>query len=197
MSVQTDRLPPIIISEYAIQSMQKAFRSKLGFRPTLSKNELDTLFRKMQSSIMTLKYSYLSVDEIISHNEIQTLKEGATRLKDAIQPVSETKTFNQLPISAIKWGIIILEGLSRRLLSSTSEIGSGIDVVVVRVRNVQVLDKLLGIQVDIGDLAQQATEAREKMKQVAAEAMGEYIDYFTTPIWESGDEDEEEEEEEN
>jgi hypothetical protein len=32
------------------------------------------------------------------------------------------------------------------------------------------------------------------MKQVAAEAMGEYIDYFTTPIWESGQEEEEEEE---
>jgi hypothetical protein len=32
------------------------------------------------------------------------------------------------------------------------------------------------------------------MKQVAAEAMGEYIDYFTTPIWES-EEDEDEEEE--
>jgi len=61
---------------------------------------------------------------------------------------------------------------------------------------IQVLSKLLGIEVDTGELAQQASETREKMKQVAAEAMGEYIDYFTTPIWESGDEEEEEEEEE-
>ena len=60
---------------------------------------------------------------------------------------------------------------------------------------IQVLNKLLGIEVDTGELAQQASETREKMKQVAAEAMGEYIDYFTTPIWESGDEEEEEEEE--
>jgi len=59
---------------------------------------------------------------------------------------------------------------------------------------IQVLNKLLDIEVDTDELAEQAGEAREKMKQLAAEAMGEYIDYFTTPIWESGDEEEEEEE---
>ena len=31
------------------------------------------------------------------------------------------------------------------------------------------------------------------MKQVAAEAMGEYIEYFTAPIWEQGEEEEDEE----
>ena len=32
------------------------------------------------------------------------------------------------------------------------------------------------------------------MKEVAAEAMGDYIDYFTEPIWESGENDQDEEE---
>ena len=31
------------------------------------------------------------------------------------------------------------------------------------------------------------------MKQAAAAAMGEYIDYFTEPIWEYGEDEEEEE----
>lgn len=60
----------------------------------------------------------------------------------------------------------------------------------------KVLSTMFGIDVDLSELTQQASEARERMKQVAAEAMGEYIDYFTTPIWESGQEEEEEEEEE-
>ncbi len=60
---------------------------------------------------------------------------------------------------------------------------------------VDVLAKMLNIEVDTAELAQQASEAREKMKQVAAEAIGEYIDYFTTPIWESADQEEEEESE--
>lgn len=51
--------------------------------------------------------------------------------------------------------------------------------------------KILDIQVDTLELAQTAEETKEKMKQLAAEAMGEYIDLFTEPIWEREEEDEE------
>jgi proteasome assembly chaperone (PAC2) family protein len=57
----------------------------------------------------------------------------------------------------------------------------------------QVLTKMLNIEVDIGELTQIANEAAERLKQVAAEAMGEYIDQFTQPIWEYGQEEDEEE----
>ncbi len=56
-----------------------------------------------------------------------------------------------------------------------------------------VLTEMLGISVDIYEMAQQAAEMKERMKQLAAEAMGEYIEHFTEPIWEQGEEDEEEE----
>jgi len=55
-----------------------------------------------------------------------------------------------------------------------------------------VLTTILGIEIDTLELRQQADETRIRMKQLAAEAMGEYIDLFTEPIWEH-DEDEEEE----
>jgi hypothetical protein len=51
---------------------------------------------------------------------------------------------------------------------------------------------MLDLEVDTADLARLAEETREKMKQAAAEAMGQYIDYFTQPIWEQGQENEEE-----
>ena len=60
---------------------------------------------------------------------------------------------------------------------------------------VDVLTKILDISIDTTELAQIARETKEVMKQVAAEAMGEYIDYFTAPIWEHDEEEEEEEEE--
>ena len=59
--------------------------------------------------------------------------------------------------------------------------------------NLAVLDiliKLLNIEIDTAELAQQAQDTKEKMKQAAAAAMGEYIDYFTEPIWEQGKEEE-------
>jgi len=55
----------------------------------------------------------------------------------------------------------------------------------------KVLTKMLDIEIDMTELAQLASETKERMKQVAAEAMGTYIDYFTTPIWEYGEEEEE------
>ena len=58
-----------------------------------------------------------------------------------------------------------------------------------------VLTRMLDIEIDLSEITQLAQETREGMKQAAAEAMGEYIDYFTEPIWEQ-DEDEDEEEEE-
>jgi len=56
----------------------------------------------------------------------------------------------------------------------------------------KVLTKMLDIEIDMAELAQLARETKERMRQVAAEAMGEYIDYFTEPIWEHGEEEEEE-----
>jgi proteasome assembly chaperone (PAC2) family protein len=60
---------------------------------------------------------------------------------------------------------------------------------------IKVLAKMLEIEVDTAELTRMADEAREKMKQAAAEAMGQYIDYFTQPIWEQGQEEGEDGEE--
>jgi len=60
---------------------------------------------------------------------------------------------------------------------------------------IKVLTKMLGIEVDFTELSRMAVEVGERMKQVAAQAMEEYIDYFTEPIWERGEEEEDDEEE--
>ena len=57
----------------------------------------------------------------------------------------------------------------------------------------KVLTTMLEVDIDLGELAKMAVEARERIKQVAAQAMEEYIDYFTEPIWERGEEEDEEE----
>lgn len=54
-----------------------------------------------------------------------------------------------------------------------------------------VLTKMLDIEIDVAELADVAKESASRMKQMADEAMEEYIDHFTQPIWEQGDEEEE------
>ncbi len=51
------------------------------------------------------------------------------------------------------------------------------------------LIRILDIKIDLSELTQLANETRESMKRAAAEAMGEYIDHFTEPIWEQDDEE--------
>jgi predicted ATP-grasp superfamily ATP-dependent carboligase len=55
----------------------------------------------------------------------------------------------------------------------------------------RVLTRMLNIEIDLSELSEMASEAAERMKEIAAEAMGEYIDRFTQPIWEHGEEEEE------
>ena len=57
----------------------------------------------------------------------------------------------------------------------------------------KVLAIMLEVKIDFTELGKMAVEAGERIKQVAAQAMEEYIDYFTEPIWERGEEDEEDE----
>ncbi len=57
----------------------------------------------------------------------------------------------------------------------------------------RVLTRMLDIRIDMLELEQIASQAKAALKQMAAEAMGEYIDLFTEPIWEQGQEEEEEE----
>jgi proteasome assembly chaperone (PAC2) family protein len=56
---------------------------------------------------------------------------------------------------------------------------------------IKVLTTMLEVKIDLADLSRMAVEASERMKQVAAQAMEEYINYFTEPEWESDEEDEE------
>jgi len=45
---------------------------------------------------------------------------------------------------------------------------------------------LLGVTLDLAELKAEAEKAEEEMSKITAEAMGQFIENFTTPIWEEG-----------
>jgi len=55
----------------------------------------------------------------------------------------------------------------------------------------RVLLKVLDIKIELNELAKIAEESDQQMKQLAAQAMGEYIDRYTRPIWPPPEEEEE------
>ena len=62
---------------------------------------------------------------------------------------------------------------------------------VAAVAVLEVLTKMLDIDIDITELAEAARETAKRIKQMADEAMEDYIDHFTQPIWEQREEEEE------
>jgi proteasome assembly chaperone (PAC2) family protein len=59
----------------------------------------------------------------------------------------------------------------------------------------EALTMVLELKIDMSEMEELAAETQERMKQMVSEAMGEYISYFTEPIWEQGQEPEEDDEE--
>ncbi|MBN1375794.1 MAG: PAC2 family protein [Dehalococcoidia bacterium] len=59
----------------------------------------------------------------------------------------------------------------------------------------KILLKVLDLKIDLSDLSKIAEESDQQMKRLAAQAMGEYIDRYTRPIWPPPEEEEFEDEE--
>ena len=143
MSITTDKFPPIIIAELALRLLKKTFAMKLGFRPSLSKVDIETTLRSIESALMVLKYSYLPVNELIKHEELTNVYNGGLELSEALKPATSTPSTNQLLLANLKWGISIFLFLERRIKTADSNLGSGVDLKVVHVRNVQKVDNFL------------------------------------------------------
>jgi len=144
---------------------------------------------------------------------IYTCAAALTRIHHTEQPrvwgvvTSQHMTEDLEKYGLVQRGNLQIAGLNGLLLGVTKEreiegicLLGEVPVYATRVQNpmaalavLKVLTKMLDIEIDVAELAQLARETAARMKQIAAEAMGEYIDYFTSPIWEHGEEEEEEE----
>ncbi|MFH1003336.1 MAG: PAC2 family protein [Chloroflexota bacterium] len=145
---------------------------------------------------------------------VYTCAAAVTRIHHTESPrvwgvaTSQPVTRDFLGYDLVQRGNLQIAGLNGLLLGVAKErdiagvcLLGEVPVYATRVQNpmaalavIEVLTKMLGIEVDTTELGLAALETRERMKQIAAEAMGEYIDHFTEPIWEHDDEEEDDEE---
>jgi len=143
MSLVTDSFSPFLIVELALKVLRKTFLTKLGFRPSLSKKEIDSVLKSIESSLMILKYSYLSLDDLITHEELKNICSKGEILIESLKPAIESQSTNQLSLSVLNWGVLIFTGLNRRIKVANDQLGAGLDLKVLRVRSVQKQGSLL------------------------------------------------------
>lgn len=157
----------------------------------------------------------LDLGEKFQVGRIYTCAAAITRIHHTEQPkVWGVATVEHLmkelrDYDLIKRGNLHISGLNGLLLGVAKERNiEGICLLgevpqhTVRIQNpmaalaiLKVLPRMIGFEVDTSEMAQLASETKQKMKRLASEAMGEYIDLFTEPIWEYNEGDDEDEEE--
>ena len=151
----------------------------------------------------------LDVGERFQVKRVYTCAAALTRIHHTEQPrvwgvaTSQHLTEDLKRYDLVQRGNLQISGLNGLMLGVAKErnidgvcLLGEVPVYATRIQNpmaalavLKVLTEILDIKIDMAELAQLAVETKERIKQVAAEAMGEYIDYFTEPIWEQEEEE--------
>jgi len=153
----------------------------------------------------------LDVGQRFGVKRIYTCAAALSRIHHTEQPrvwgvvTSQHMTGDLEKYGLVQRGNLQISGLNGLLLGVTKEreiegicLLGEVPMYATRIQNpmaalavLKVLTKMLDIEIDLTELEQIAKETANRMKQIAAEAMGEYIDLFTRPIWEQEEEEEE------
>ena len=146
---------------------------------------------------------------------VYTLAAALTHIHHTERPrvwgVGTTKTLTKelRQLDLIQGGNLQIAGLNGLMLGIAKErkidgicLLGEVPMYATRVQNpmaalsvLEALTMMLEIKIDMTEMEELAAETQERMKQMVAEAMGEYISYFTEPIWEQGQDPEDDEEE--
>ena len=153
----------------------------------------------------------LDVGQRFGVKRVYTCAAALSRIHHTEQPrvwgvvTSQHMTGDLEKYGLVQRGNLQISGLNGLLLGVTKEreiegicLLGEVPMYATRIQNpmaalavLKVLTKMLDIEIDLTELEQIAKETANRMKQIAAEAMGEYIDLFTRPIWEQEEEEEE------
>ena len=151
----------------------------------------------------------LDVGERFRVKRVYTCAAALTRIHHTEQPrvwgvaTSQYLTEDLKRYDLVQRGNLQISGLNGLMLGVAKErdiegvcLLGEVPMYATRIQNpmaalavLKALTKILDIEIDMAELAQIAMETKERIKQMAAEAMGEYIDYFTEPIWEQEEEE--------
>ena len=146
---QTDKDPRLKVAELALAKLSNYIFSKSTVRPGLSRDATNSLLSKIESQLLAAKYCYIDPKELADSDMINEIHETAKQLyigyKEAID-----SGMGELPVANILWSFNILASLSRRLMNSGEKPTHGIDIIAVRIRNINKQEELWLTRSDAG-----------------------------------------------
>lgn len=150
MTHDTSKDPRLLMVGIALEKLKKVLVLKLGIRPKLSKEETKEHMKKMEGNLMTCKYMYIPPEELAEQETLLEIVRSANAILESLGEVLSKKDANPSIKADLFWIFQTLIGLPKRLKRGGDSMASGVDLMVVKVRNVVKKDKLWMTRVDNG-----------------------------------------------
>jgi predicted RNA-binding protein with EMAP domain len=150
MTHDTTNDPRIQVAQMACNLLKKAVKLKPGVSLRISRDKVTELAAKCDSAMMALTYAYQDPKTLSASDFMKTLLETLDLLNEAYAPLVEKKDDGTMLRANVRWCLRTLNGLKGRLANAGKTLSSGVDLVVVKVKNVERGENLLRTKVTDG-----------------------------------------------
>ncbi len=133
---QTNEDPRMQTAELALIKLKTQIFTKSPVKTDISKDETNTLLSKIESQLMSMKFSYMEPGVLASSDMVNSIFEDSKALYLGYKNCLADNRFPSLPRSTILWAFNVLSGLGRRFKNSGEKTTHGIDLVTVQIRNI-------------------------------------------------------------
>jgi predicted RNA-binding protein with EMAP domain len=141
MTYDTTKDPRIIVANLACALLKKCVKQKPVAPLKISRDKLSQLAAACESAVMTMMYMYQEPEALVSLPPVSNLTEAAKAIADAYEKLLSAADDQSLLRANVRWCLRTLEGLAQRLSNPGATLASGVDLVVVQVRNAVKMEK--------------------------------------------------------
>jgi len=136
MTHDTTKDPRILAAQLACALLKKSVKQKTAVQLKVSRDRLNEPAAACESAVMTLMYMYQVPEALAASEPIKNISGAVKFLTGAYGNVLAAKDDHTLLRANIRWCLRMLDGLEDRFGNPGKTLASGVDLVVVQVRNV-------------------------------------------------------------
>lgn len=136
MTHDTTKDPRILAAQLACALLKKSVKQKTAVQLKVSRDRLSEPAAACESAVMTMMYMYQEPEALAASDPIKNMSGPLKFLAGAYENVLAAKDDHTLLRANIRWCLRMLDGLKDRFGNSGKTLASGVDLVVVQVRNV-------------------------------------------------------------
>lgn len=136
MTHDTTKDPRILAAQLACALLKKSVKQKTAVQVKVSRDRLNEPAAACESAVMTLMYMYQDPEALAASDPIKNISGAVKFLTGAYENVLAAQDDHSLLRANLRWCLRMLDGLEDRFGNSGKTLASGVDLVVVQVRNV-------------------------------------------------------------